>query len=654
MSPPCRPARDTQAPTTKTGRREREFFGYIARVTIDAAPHETAAPHSKSRGGKSASRSSRATPQRIAARALVRHHLWLRRRTLGAAFAGAALYTVVVLIIPLVARRAIDDVVKDHHRGHLRSYLIAFAVLGFLRACGGGLRKYQATKNPALVANDVRDRLFAHVQMMSFSFHDEMGAGQLMARASTDVSQLEQAISPLPWFTQSVVMFFSGVVVLFFVQPILAATVGAVVAVAMTIALRRARALYPAAADVQARLGFYAQFIEQQVQGIRVVKGHGFERVFADRGGDLATNVALSGIERARVRARFQAALLATPGLAMLVVVGLGGWLGATGRLTPGGLLAFLQYLALLVAPVAAGAELLAMWPQGMAAAERIAEVLSAESDVVEAAHPARLPAGRGTIEFQSIEFGYHDEVPVIHDLSLRIDAGQSVALVGASGSGKSTLAYLLCRFYDPDGGEVRLDGADVRTVTLAELRRAVSVVFEDTVVFTASIRANLVIGKPDAHDAELRRAAELSEADAFIRALPDGYDTIVGPQGYSLSGGQRQRLAIARAILRDSRVLILDDAMSAVDPPTEAAIRRGLVEAMRGRTTLIIAHRVETIALAERVVLLDRGRIVADGTHEELLHVPEYRTALALDELVGHAGPIATDAPRHSQGSAE
>ena len=574
------------------------------------------------------------SPERQAARALVLHHLWMRRATLGAAFGGAAIYTVVVLIIPLVARRAIDDVVTHHHRGHIRSYVIAMIGLGTLRALGGGIRKYQATKNPALVANDVRDRLFAHVQMMSFSFHDEMGAGQLMARTSTDVSQLEQAISPLPWFTQSVVMFVAGVVLLFFVQPILAASVGGIVTIAMTIALRRARALYPAASDVQARLGFYAQFIEQQVQGIRVVKGHGFERVFGARGGDLATDVALAGIERARVRARFQAALLATPGLAMLTVVSLGGYLGATGRLSAGDMLAFLQYLALLVAPVAAGAELLAMWPQGMAAAERIAEVLSAESEVVERTHPERLAPGKGAIEFESVEFGYHPNVPVIHDLSLRVDAGQSVAFVGASGSGKSTLAYLLCRFYDPDAGVVRLDNQAIETVALADLRRAVSVVFEDTVVFTASIRANLVIGKPEAHDDELRRAAELSEADAFIRALPDGYDTIVGPQGYSLSGGQRQRLAIARAILRDSRVLILDDAMSAVDPPTEAAIRRGLTEAMRGRTTLIIAHRVETIALAERVVLLDQGRIIADGTHEELLFVPEYRTALALDEL--------------------
>jgi ATP-binding cassette subfamily B protein len=326
--------------------------------------------------------------------------------------------------------------------------------------------------------------------------------------------------------------------------------------------------------------------------------------------------------------------MLATPGLAMLTVIGLGGYLGATDRLTVGGMFAFLQYLALLVSPVAAGAQLLAEWPQGMAAAERISGVLTTDSDVPEPAHPQKLAPGGGAIEFQHVTFGYRDDLPVITDLDLSIPAGQSVALVGASGSGKSTIAYLLCRFYDPDIGHVLLDGTRIDAVSLHTLRTAASLVFEDTVVFTASIRANLAIGKPEAHDHEIERAAQLAEADAFIRALPDGYDTIVGPQGYSLSGGQRQRLAIARAILRDSRVLVLDDAMSAVDPPTEAAIRRGLVHAMEGRTTVIIAHRIETIALAERVVLLDRGHVVADGTHEALLQLTEYRNALALDEM--------------------
>ncbi|HEY1740539.1 MAG TPA: ABC transporter ATP-binding protein [Acidimicrobiia bacterium] len=571
---------------------------------------------------------------REAARSLVWHHVWLRRRTLGTAFLGAVLYSSVVLTIPLVAEHAIDDAIGGHHSGRVRTYVLVLVGLGVLRALGTALRKYQANKNPALVANDIRDRLFGHVQQMSFSFHDQIGVGQLMARASTDVSMLEDAIGPLPWFTQSVIMFVAGVTLLFFVQPVLAGAVGIVVILAMAFALRQARALYPAGDEVQSRLGFYAQFVEQQVQGIRVVKGHGFERAYTRRADVLASDVQRAGVEQARVRARFQASMLATPGLAMLTVIGVGGYLGATGRLSAGAMFAFLQYLALLVAPVAASAELLAEWPQGMAAAERIADVLGTDSDVAEPARPAKLAPGGGAIAFEHVTFGYHEHLPVIVDLDIAIRAGESVALVGGSGSGKSTLAYLLARFYDPDAGRVTLDGTPIDSVSLHTLRNAVSLVFEDTVVFTASIRANLAIGAPEAYDRDIVHAAQLAEADAFIRELPHGYGTIVGPQGYSLSGGQRQRLAIARAILRDSRVLVLDDAMSAVDPPTEAAIRRGLVQAMQGRTTVIIAHRVETIALAERVVLLDRGRVIADGRHEDLLQIPEYRTALALDEM--------------------
>jgi ATP-binding cassette subfamily B protein len=592
---------------------------------------------------------SRVDHRRRDGRRLVRRHLWIRRRTFGGALLGAVIYTAALLTIPLVAERAINDEGK-----HLGRTMLALGALGVVRALAGALRKYQATKNPALVTNDIRERLYDHVQRMSFSFHDRIGAGQLMARASTDVSMLEQAMAPLPWFVQSVVMFVGGVVLLFFVQPLLAAAVATVVSVAMWFALSKARALYPTGKNVQEKLGFYSQFIEQQVQGIRVVKGHGFERQFGALGDRYADDVRTAGLQRALVRARFQSALLATPGLALLVVISLGGWLGAEGRLSAGAMTAFFLYLALLVQPVAAGAELLAQWPQGMAAAERIAEVLAAESDVAEPARAKRLARGSGRIDFDGVTFGYGAKPndgddskvvaarrvrgKVLDDLTLSIPGGQSIALVGASGSGKSTLTYLLCRFYDVWNGQVRLDGMPVDELALADLRRAVSVVFEDTVVFTASIRANLAIGKPEATAAELQRAAELSEAHSFIAELPDGYDTVVGPQGYSLSGGQRQRLAIARAILRDSRVLVLDDAMSAVDPPTEAAIRRGLVHAMEGRTTLIIAHRVETISLADRVVLLDRGRVIADGTHEELVSLPAYRRALALDHLAAHA----------------
>ena len=584
--------------------------------------------------------------RRRAARALLRHHVWLRRRTLGAALAGAAIYLAVVLTIPLVAGDAIDVVVDGGDRDRFWRYAWLLLALAFGRAGGGAIRKYFATKNPALISNDIRDRLFEHVQRLSFSFHDRVGAGQLMARASTDVSMIEQALSPLPWFTQSIVLFFLGGAILVMVEPVLAVAVFGVVTIGMVFALRTARGLYPAAAEVQQRLGFFAEFVEQQVQGIRVVKGHGFEGQFRARGGRMAAHVREGGLRRSEIRAVFQASMLGVPGAAMLTIVGLGGYLGATGRMTPGELWTFLQYLALLVAPVAAGAELLSQWPQGVAAAERIAEVLAAQPDVQEPRHAKKLGVGGGRIAFDGVTFGYRPDRPVLHDLSLTIEAGESVAFVGRSGSGKSTLVYLLARFYDTWQGSVTLDGRRVDELRLNDLRHAVSFVFEDTVVFTASIRENLQIGDLDAPVAALERAARLSEAHAFVEGLPDGYDTIVGPQGYSLSGGQRQRLAIARAILRDSRVLVLDDAMSAVDPPTEAAIRRGLVHAMHGRTTLIVAHRVETISLADRIVLLDGGRVIADGSHHDLVGLAEYRAALALDELDEREPEVADGAP--------
>jgi ATP-binding cassette subfamily B protein len=576
-----------------------------------------------------------------AARALVFAAVKHRRKPLSGAIAGALVYMVVVLATPLVTKTMVDSVIVHEHSELLMPFVVVLIVLGIVRAASGALRKYQATNTPALISNDLRGRLFEHFQRLSFSYHDRVGAGQLMARASTDVTMLEQALGPIPWGVQSVFMFVLGVILLMFVHPALAAMVGLIVTAGTVRALRQATTLYPASFTVQRRLGVFTEFVEQQVQGVRVVKGHGFERTFAGRGRDLATGVRSAGITFSDRRARFQALLYGTPSAAIVCVIGFGGWLGATGHLTPGGFLAFMQYLALLVAPAAAGAELLTAWPQALAASARISEVLAAEPDVAEPSHPKRLPAGPGHIRFDDVTFGYRPGRAVLDGFTLDVAGGQSIALVGASGTGKSTVAYLLCRFYDPWSGAVALDGVPVGALALADLRHAVSMVFENTVIFTASIRDNLLMGRLDAHHDDVERAAVLSEADSFIRELPDGYDTVVGPQGYSLSGGQRQRLAIARAILRDSRVLVLDDAMSAVDPPTEAAIRRGLVHAMRGRTTLIVAHRIETISLADRVVLLSGGRVVADGTHDELLALPEYRHALALDQP--HTGTART-----------
>jgi ATP-binding cassette subfamily B protein len=338
------------------------------------------------------------------------------------------------------------------------------------------------------------------------------------------------------------------------------------------------------------------------------------------------------GLEIAQLDARFLPFLELVPMLCLGAVLWLGSRQVIDGRISLGTFISFNAYVAMIVWPLRVLGQRVVTWQQAAAAAGRITEVLEAESALVDGTRPR--PAGRGHIHFDAVRFGYDPAEPVLDGLELDVPAGTSVALVGGTASGKSTVAALLARLYDPDSGAVRLDGVDVREFRLSDLRRAVSIVFEDTFLFTDSVRANIAYGDPGADDAEVIRAARLAGAHEFISRLPDGYETILGERGFSLSGGQRQRLAIARAILGDPDVLILDDATSAIDATKEHEIRSALATVMEGRTTIVIAHRPGTIALAGRVALLAHGRVVETGTHAELLaRSTRYRRLLALEE---------------------
>jgi ATP-binding cassette subfamily B protein len=572
---------------------------------------------------------------RYLARRLVLDSFRARKRQLIAASAGAVLYLVSMLAVPLLSKSVLDSIVARRRLHDLIAPLAALIAAGVVRAGAGALRKYQATKFMALVGMDLRDRMYRHFQRLSFAYHDRLGAGELMSRVAGDVTGLETVLSMIPFAVQSVGLGLFGAVVLCVLQPVLGTAVVVAVALASALAIRLVRALYPLSRKVQDRLGDFGQFVEQQVNGVRVIKGHGFEPVNLARGALLSADVRDLGIGLIGYRARFWTAFVLAPCLAMLLVLGPGVWLGAHGRMTAGDIFAFVQYVGMLMAPVLVGAQLISSWPQASGSAARVAEVLAAEPDVSDPPDPRPLPPGNGTVTFEGVWFGYHPSRCVLNGLDLTIEAGTSVALVGASGAGKTTAAYLIPRFYDVWGGRVLLDGEPVNELSLNELRRAVSIVFEDTVIFSDTIRRNICMANPAASDEEVRAAARRAHADAFIEALPDGYETVVGEQGASLSGGQRQRIAIARAILSQPRLLILDDATSAVDPTTDEAIRADLAEVLRGRTAIIVAHRVETLELADRVVLIDDGRVVADGTHDRLLAVPAYRAALALDDEV-------------------
>lgn len=543
-----------------------------------------------------------------------------------------------VVVTPVISQRAVDHVIVRGDTDTLSTYVLLLGGAGMGRAAFGALRKYQATKLMALTGLDLRDRIYVHLQRLSFHAHDRLGVGELMSRVSGDVQALEVVLSSAPFIVQSALLAVVGTAMLFVIDAVLAAVVLVTIAATAAAALRQARPLHGASCSYQDGLGVFSQFAEQQVRGLPVIRGLGADSGQMHRGAALAAASRDAGVELAAIRARFLGTFIAVPSTALLVVLGLGSWRASAGAITPGSLFAFMQYLGALIAPVSLGAQLMGQWPQAQAAASRISGILDADPDVVE--HPQATAMGRrtgerrGHVRFEQVWYGYRPNEPVLRGVDLDIEPGTAVALVGASGSGKSTLALLVPRFFDPWSGQVLLDGEPVDLVRVSDLRHSVAMVFEDSVLFSTSVRENIALGRPDATDAEIEEAARLAHADAFIRRLDLGYDTIVGEQGSNLSGGQRQRLAIARAILRDPTVLLLDDATSAVDPGTEHAIADGLREVMHGRTTIIVAHRPATIALADRVVLIDDGKVIADGTPAQLEAVPRYRAALALDPL--------------------
>ena len=365
--------------------------------------------------------------------------------------------------------------------------------------------------------------------------------------------------------------------------------------------------------------------------GIRVVKGFAAEDTQSRRLAAEADDLYDASMDGTRVRARYVPGLETLPNVGLILVLGYGGPQVMNGDLALGSLVAFNAYVVLLIWPLRMLGWMVAMSQRAAAAGQRVHEILATEPEIVDPPRPATLPDGGGAVTFEAVRFGYGSGRTVLDGFELEVPAGQRLALVGATASGKSTVAKLLPRFYDVDEGAVRLDGVDVRDLAVLDLRRAVGLVFEDTFLFSDSIAANIAFADPDASFDRIERAARLAGAHGFVTELPDGYDTEIGERGFSLSGGQRQRIAIARAILADPRVLILDDATSAVDPTKEHEIRDALAEVMAGRTTIVIAHRPATIALAERVVLVDGGRIVADGPHDELLRTSErYREVLA------------------------
>jgi ATP-binding cassette subfamily B protein len=556
-----------------------------------------------------------------------------RHIILGVAF--GLVWTVAKISVPLVAGVAVDQGIRQSRAGALLHWTLLLVGIGLVVGTFTGLRRFQAFNIAYRVETVLRQRLFAHLQRLHFSFHDRAQTGQLMARSASDLQQINGLLTLIPISIANGTIVAAVAVILFLINLKLAVLTLVALPLLNVVAKLFSSRIHPASLGLQFELAELSVLVEETVSGVRVVKGFGAESVFASRMHAQAGRVYDRAMETVKVRANYLPPLDFIPAVGVLAVVWYGGHQVVAHHLTIGQLFSYYLYVLLLINPLRMTGMLVAQAQRAVAAAQRIDEILATEPAIVDTSQPATLPAGGGEVRFEQVRFAYdEDGAAVLDGFDLSLHPGEAVALVGATGSGKTTVAKLMPRFYDVAGGRITLDGVDIRDVRVRDLRRAVSIVFEDTFLFTDTVRDNIAFADPDASDDEVERAARLAGAHDFIIELEDGYNTIIGERGFSLSGGQRQRLALARAILADPRVLILDDATSAVDPTKEHEIRGALQEVMRGRTTVVIAHRPATIALADRVVLLGEGRVTAQGTHAALLLTcPEYREVLARAE---------------------
>ena len=534
---------------------------------------------------------------------------------------------------PLFVKQAIDRGVIHGDRTALYAWCGAILGVGLVEAVGGGVRHYFAIRNRARSDAYVRDRIFGHALELDVAYHDRTGAGDLMSRASNDAELVARVLDAAGHTVGYMVTVLAVAVVL----PILDWRLALVVLIPLpmlSIGFWRYSARYAERTRVlQEELAVATALAEETITGIRVVKGLGAGPELLRRFRAASDRIVDRALAVADVDALFLPALEALPLLGILAVLWYGARLTESHELTIGGFTAFNLYVAMLVWPLRTLGQRVGTLQRGVAASGRIAEVLDARPRVVDPREPRRLPDGGADVAFEHVRFGYDPERPVLDGLDLEIPAGTSLALVGATGSGKSTAAQLLARFYDAQDGAVRVGGIDVRELSLQELRRAISFVPETTFLFSDTVFANVAFARPDATREEVEHAARVAGAHEFVLRLPEGYETVLGERGFSLSGGQRQRLALARAILADPLVLVLDDATSSVDATKEHEIRAALATVMAGRTTLVIAHRPATIALADRVAVLEGGRVVEEGTHAELVRRSgRYRSLLALD----------------------
>jgi ATP-binding cassette, subfamily B, bacterial len=553
-----------------------------------------------------------------------------RKGVFAASLAAALVAMLAQVAVPRVVMAAIDDALTTRTQPIL-PYVWVLLGLAVTRGVLTFAYRYHLYRIAYDLEYDLRVGMFTKLSQLSFSFFDRVQSGQLISRANSDIRSVQMFLTFAPLMALQMVSFVFAFGLMLAVHAPLAVVALLPLPFVYLVGARMRDLMFPISWIVQSRLAEVATTVEENVTGARMVKSFAAEEPEIAKLTGAARRLRWAAVRQIDVRAAYAPVMENLPRLGMAFVLLYGGILTINGTVTVGTIVAFSTYVVMLQAPFRMLGFLLLLSQRAAASAGRIFEILDTAPEITERPGAVDLVEVRGELRFEDVRFRYGDGPLVLDGLDLRVAPGETVAVVGRTGSGKSTLARLLTRFYDVTSGAVRIDGHDVRDLTLPSLRAQVAMVLDEPFLFSASIRENITYGRPDATDEQVRAAAEAADAAGFIEALPEGYDTPVGERGYTLSGGQRQRIAIARTLLVDPRVLVLDDATSAIDVHVEERIHAALSQLLGSRTTLVIAHRLSTIALADRVVLLEDGKVVAAGTHAELMAgEPRYAEVLA------------------------
>ena len=545
---------------------------------------------------------------------------------------SAVVWCFLIVIQPYIIKRIIDEGIVGQNQQILIVLISFMLIIGYIRATTIGVRRFYSMHVSYNVEAGIRNRIFTHMQKLAFNFHDKVPTGELMARASSDASQVRLAFAIAPLATANILLL----VILSITLLSLSLPLGSMVLLSIPAVLWLASNFSAKAMGVSLRVKeAEAQMtteVEEQLGGIRVVKAFGNEELASSKVESAISNIYDTSLEYLNLRTRFVPLFELIPMVITLLVLLLGGYLSINELITLGDFIAFTQYVFLLLWPLRITAWFLSEIPSSVSAGIRILELLDEEPTIVDDDSDTAFPVeGIGAIKFSNVTFKYGKE-KIFDDLSFEIEGKKTVAIVGSTGSGKSTLAYLLPRLYDIESGDIEIDGVNINNVKLSELRSEVSLAFEESFLFSNSARENISLGTDEASEEQIQDAANIAKAHEFISQLPESYETKVGERGYGLSGGQRQRIALARAILRQPRVLILDDALSAVDASTEEEIRAELKNVMSDMTTLIITNRVPTIELCDDVVFIENGKVKAQGNHTDLIENVDSYKALFLE----------------------